>query len=679
MKSIKEIYSKTLKKYDFSPNKYNISIINNLIFSINSRKATYLKDNLFYDISIEFFRRYYFKKEIKLYLTYFIAFYEENNKIFPNYYTCLPDSKYLFDNIQKKQQLLNSIEDQTIKNKNKDNTFNTIFSSSIKNSLYNESIVPSFSVISNENEEKNLKNLIQTLRNSENENNQNIEKNKLNNNKNPKEKLKKKKTNIITTKNLSNVVIKINNYNNTNRDSKQKHKKLPANFYKKIINNSGNIKTETSRIRYKKINLIETKEKLKNLLQRNLKPKIDKSNINMSNIKNNNEISAINSNNNTISIAARYTDKTTNINNKAKNPILNTLNIKKIQNKKIIFNHHENKSNLIQNIHNIYNSIKKSSKAKKIRIKKNKKLFIKINTNRDINPLTEKSSKINIYQTIITNSNSISFNSPFHNQRVNRTKNLPIKDLSYKLKIANLIHSKKKIRLKTLSGINEITDNKESKSYIRYLNNIFKKNNKSTVNSTHKNYPKETVLNTEGRKNNISKEKIRKNSDIMEAYTIKNKNQLLYKNYTKDKIVETFQKIRHNSKYRNNLPISSLNLNLSGIKNLKSINSLYTTINIVNNYKNKKDKKSTNNSSKEAETLDSRRFQRRTKNYKIINNQNKLSISINNFKNNKKRNSSINDIDKIFSVKQIIKKARGQYEKINSFRNNKNLTKKSQK
>ena len=149
------------------------------------------------------------------------------------------------------------------------------------------------------------------------------------------------------------------------------------------------------------------------------------------------KISAINSNNNTISIAARYTDKTTNINNKAKNPILNTLNIKKIQNKKIIFNHHENKSNLIQNIHNIYNSIKKSSKAKKIRIKKNKKLFIKINTNRDINPLTEKSSKINIYQTIITNSNSISFNSPFHNQRVNRTKNLPITDLSHKLKIAN--------------------------------------------------------------------------------------------------------------------------------------------------------------------------------------------------------------------------------------------------
>ena len=99
----------------------------------------------------------------------------------------------------------------------------------------------------------------------------------------------------------------------------------------------------------------------------------------------------------------------------------------------------------------------------------------------------------------------------------------------------------------------------------------------------------------------------------------------------------------------------------------------------MNNYKNKKDKKSTNNSSKETETLDSRRFQRRTKNYKIINNQNKLSISINNFKNNKKRNSSINDIDKIFSVKQIIKKARGQYEKINSFRNNKNLTKKSQK
>ena len=92
--------------------------------------------------------------------------------------------------------------------------------------------------------------------------------------------------------------------------------------------------------------------------------------------------------------------------------------------------------------------------------------------------------------------------------------------------------------------------------------------------------------------------------------------------------METFQKIRHNSKYRNNLPTSSLNLNLSGIKNLKSINSLYTTINIVNNYKNKKDKKSTNNSSKEAETLDSRRFQRRTKNYKIINNQNKLSISI---------------------------------------------------
>ena len=59
-------------------------------------------------------QRFYYMKESVLYLEYYISFYEENNKIIQNYY-CLPESKYLYRNIQPKQNILNKIENRNFK------------------------------------------------------------------------------------------------------------------------------------------------------------------------------------------------------------------------------------------------------------------------------------------------------------------------------------------------------------------------------------------------------------------------------------------------------------------------------------------------------------------------------------------------------------------------------------
>ena len=153
-------YLNLLQRDNTLPQRYSLYIINNIIFNINSRKVGYFKDFLIYDDPSDFFRRFCYKKESGLHLKCYISFYEENSKIFPNYY-CLPESKYLYRNIQQKQNILNNIENRNIKYNNKGHPYSTIFSSSIKCSIYNERVYPSNSM--NSIGDDDLKKLIKVI------------------------------------------------------------------------------------------------------------------------------------------------------------------------------------------------------------------------------------------------------------------------------------------------------------------------------------------------------------------------------------------------------------------------------------------------------------------------------------------------------------------------------------
>ena len=142
----KYINSLLYKKYNCSLRRYNKSIINNIVFNFNNHKVSLFKDYLLlYDPS-DFIRKFYFKEECISHLKYYFSFYEENNKIFPNYFG-LPESKYIYWNIRKKQNILNNIEYMNMKLDNKKHkSYGTIFSSSVQKSIYNESEYLSYSI-----------------------------------------------------------------------------------------------------------------------------------------------------------------------------------------------------------------------------------------------------------------------------------------------------------------------------------------------------------------------------------------------------------------------------------------------------------------------------------------------------------------------------------------------------
>ena len=81
---------------------YNTKIVNDIIYNENSNVVSRFKDFLIYDDVSEFLKRWYKKSESLSRLPKVIAFYETYSKVFPNYVN-LPENKYMFKNIERKQ------------------------------------------------------------------------------------------------------------------------------------------------------------------------------------------------------------------------------------------------------------------------------------------------------------------------------------------------------------------------------------------------------------------------------------------------------------------------------------------------------------------------------------------------------------------------------------------------
>ena len=116
----KTVHNYLITKYSKFEYSYSLVCITNLIFNEQCRIVARFKDFLILDDMTEFLRRFYTKKELKRRLNKIFNFYEGYSKIFPNY-MILPENKYLYRNIRKKQKMIdafNQIKKEEEENRN---------------------------------------------------------------------------------------------------------------------------------------------------------------------------------------------------------------------------------------------------------------------------------------------------------------------------------------------------------------------------------------------------------------------------------------------------------------------------------------------------------------------------------------------------------------------------------
>ena len=290
----KKIHETLLRKYKNMPMKYNSNIIDNIIYNERAHIVAAFKDRLIIDDNGEFLKRYYNLDESFVRLPKFFEYYELYSKIFPNY-TAIGESKYLYQNIQKKQKMIDlqeqmEIEKQKMKNKENEDyivrrlnmdtecndEYNTngrnkqskanVFSTDIINSILSKSNSEEMELLFNINkkniskEEKAFSERIQNIVSSidKYEENNKVESNK-------KEKSAKKKESHSGKKNKINNTVLGNDINNKyaklNYFNKNIFRKKNSIFNinnEKISNNSINIKKNNmNKITKNDINLIK--------------------------------------------------------------------------------------------------------------------------------------------------------------------------------------------------------------------------------------------------------------------------------------------------------------------------------------------------------------------------------------------------------------------------------------
>ena len=136
-------------KYYIDQFTYGTVVINNIIYNEKSHIVATFKDYLISDDISEFLKRYYNSIESSIRLPKFYEYYETYSRIYPNY-TILPEAKYIYKNIHKKQRMIDQqqVEEskerkkdsKKVKNNKKNNEKDElVFNTEIYNSIVNKS------------------------------------------------------------------------------------------------------------------------------------------------------------------------------------------------------------------------------------------------------------------------------------------------------------------------------------------------------------------------------------------------------------------------------------------------------------------------------------------------------------------------------------------------------------
>lgn len=97
---------KTLNvKYLTSQEYYNSKIAADIMYNEQRHIVSVFKEYLIFDDFSEYLKRFYTLKEAQDRLPRVFEFYEHYSKVFPNYVS-VPESKYMFKNIERKQKLI---------------------------------------------------------------------------------------------------------------------------------------------------------------------------------------------------------------------------------------------------------------------------------------------------------------------------------------------------------------------------------------------------------------------------------------------------------------------------------------------------------------------------------------------------------------------------------------------
>ena len=609
IKTIKKKVHQTLtKKYEILFNKYNSNIIDNIIYNERSHIVALFKDRLILDDNGEFLKRYYNNDESFVRLPKFFEYYDLYSKIFPNY-TSLPEGKYFYQNIQKKQKMIDiqeqieldkqkqkNIEEKSISISDNDNILNSdnyknkdkeyVFTTDVINSILNGTNMEFVEILFNINK-----------------NNSDEEENIFS------EKIK----NIINVISSSENINKNNNNNINNKSNKKKNKKCQSSSKKKE-NKSNSSK----------------------------KNKINKTVL--GNDMNNNKIVKLN-----------YFNKST----IRKNTIFN-LNINKKPNNNSIYIKNNNNTNKIKNDknyikiieHNIFN--KKQIASKRCGKNKDKNLLHNVSSSTSIKRELSKSKRNSSNNSKKQSGSTSSYNI----LRKNNSLHFKIKNYN---KISSNINNKK-LEIKMKNSLNSpyplTSRRRETTSKLNFSLN--KKANKHNNIKTKYTYSSNNILNSKKHKKSLSngeRNKNRKNNNILNNFKKININNIhLHKkisNITNNiKNINKRKIMQYNNKHSNNI-----NNNISN-KKAKYKNNTYYVIDsrnfilneFLNSYKRHKSNSTKKNSVNSRSSSRYNKSKSKSKSNKKNKNQKNVFDSNNSNLFNKKNKSKIitnkNEINK---------------------------------
>ena len=135
------VKKRLIKKYDHPISYYHVKLIDDILYNEQTRFVGKFKEILIYDDPNEFLTSLYNKMEIIYKLPKILTFYDKYSKIYANY-TAIPEKKYMYKNIKRKQKLIEQVQ-KINKNKfyyddeNKENEILTskVFTSNVMDSI----------------------------------------------------------------------------------------------------------------------------------------------------------------------------------------------------------------------------------------------------------------------------------------------------------------------------------------------------------------------------------------------------------------------------------------------------------------------------------------------------------------------------------------------------------------
>ena len=536
----KYIYNKFNKFYSNNYNNYNIKIITEIILNSPSNIVAIFKDYLIEGDYSEFLQRQYSINECNKCLPKIFDYYYSSSVIFPNY-VVLPESKYFYKNIQRKQRIIDN-QQNIINKKNNQNKGNIqFFTIQVLDSILDQTdtsgIKDFFGVKNNQgNSEDNITidNIINKISNAENN-------------------IKLKNERKITNTTLK----KINDVNKKKEFNLNLNKKVKGRNYKNYVeggfNTLNNKKKDKKNYNYSKLNINSISNGMKNT-------KVSSTTIDVESKNNiNNQL-----NNNTININYKK--------NKNKNIINSVRKPKIIQS---LFTKINNKESMIK-------ISKESSKQKPLCLlnnkqsnKRNVKSFSPITNNKGINIKNSNNNNI-----ILSTSSSSSTNkqiSSYNSKKV-------------------LTNQRMEKMLKKIYHKNTFSYNGNSNEKNEIIYKFSSKLKENSIPCTerdylNKNYHQSGIILSKNKKQNL---KSNQKNSISVNFNKKNLSILINKKDNKENSKKNNTKSTYKSpdyKIKNNnlifLTINSDNNNLKSIKSFHTINNISLNENKKKNKRNK--------------------------------------------------------------------------------------------